>query len=151
MENYWLIKSEPQVYSLEQLKIDGTTVWDGVRNYQARNFLRQMIPGDLAFFYHSNISAPGIVGMAIVITNNVVDPTQFDPNSAYYDPKATRESPRWYTVIFAFERAFTKILPLKILKQEFNQDELWLNRRGSRLSVMPITPKVAAKILILAN
>lgn len=149
MPNYWLLKSEPQVYSLTQLQADGQTIWDGVRNYQARNFLMQMIPGDLAFFYHSNIPSPGIVGLATVITDNVVDPTQFDLNSPYYDPKATPSSPRWYTVVVGFNQAFPKLLPLKTLKEEFTAEELWLNRKGNRLSVMPVQERVAARIMEL--
>ncbi|NEO27961.1 MAG: EVE domain-containing protein, partial [Kamptonema sp. SIO4C4] len=107
---YWLVKSEPTDYSIQDLKRDQRAIWDGVRNYQARNFLREMevrdspkeTLRDRVFFYHSNCKPPGIVGLAEVSQANVVDPTQFDPNSKYFDPKATPESPRWYTVELAF-------------------------------------------------
>jgi len=148
---YWLLKSEPQVYSIEKLKSDGQTIWDGVRNYQARNFLLQMNPGDLAFFYHSNIPSPAIVGVTTIISNNIVDPTQFDPTSPYYDPKSTSQSPRWYTVMVAFREIFPEIVSLKTLKQEFREEDLWLTRRGNRLSVMPIVEEVAIRIFSLAG
>ena len=93
--NYWLMKSEPNVYGIADLEREGIAIWDGVRNYQARNFLRSMEVGDLAFFYHSNTKPPGIVGLMEVVASQVVDPSQFDISSNYYDPKATLISPRW--------------------------------------------------------
>ncbi len=147
--NYWLIKSEPETYSILHLKQDRQTVWDGVRNYQARNFLRQMQQGDKAFFYHSNTKIPGIVGLVSVAKPQVVDPTQFDPDSKYYDAKSTPEAPRWQTVVIEFIEAFPNLLPLETLKQEFSSDELWVTRRGNRLSVMPVDATVAKKILQL--
>jgi predicted RNA-binding protein with PUA-like domain len=145
---YWLMKSEPDVYSIEDLKRDKQTIWDGVRNYQARNFLRQMQPGDLAFFYHSNTKPPGIIGLMEIIASNVVDPTQFDPKSDYYDPKSTLETPRWQTVKVKFERQFTQIISLDTLKQEFNDRELLVVKKGNRLSVMPVLEEVAQNIII---
>lgn len=147
--NYWLIKSEPETYSILHLKKDRQTVWDGVRNYQARNFLRQMQPGDRAFFYHSSTKIPGIVGLVSVVTPQVVDPTQFDPNSKYYDSKSTLETPRWQTVVIEFIEDFSNLIPLERLKQEFSSDELWVTRQGNRLSVMPVDETVAKKILLL--
>ncbi|WP_421658730.1 EVE domain-containing protein [Leptothermofonsia sp. ETS-13] len=91
--NYWLMKSEPSVYSIDDLKRDRTTIWDGVRNYQARNFLRSMQVGDLAFFYHSNAEPPGIAGLMKISTPDIVDPTQFDPKSKYYDEKSPKDNP----------------------------------------------------------
>lgn len=150
--NYWLLKSEPNDYSIEDLARDGEAIWDGVRNYQARNFLRQMEKGDLAFFYHSNIKPPAIVGLAKVIRSGEIDPTQFDPNSKYFDPKATPESPRWQTVAIAFVKIFPHPLDLSVLKAKFSAEELLLVRRGNRLSVMPVEGKVAKAILeILAG
>jgi predicted RNA-binding protein with PUA-like domain len=149
--NYWLIKSEPETYSILHLKKDRQTIWDGVRNYQARNFLRQMQPGDKAFFYHSNTKIPGIVGLINVATSQVVDPTQFDPDSKYYDPKSTPETPRWQTVVIEFVEAFPALIPLERLKQEFSTDELWVTRRGNRLSVMPVDEIVAQKILAMTR
>jgi predicted RNA-binding protein with PUA-like domain len=145
--NYWLMKSEPGVYSIADLERDRTTIWDGVRNYQARNFLRQMQLGDLAFFYHSITIPPGIVGLMRVVIPNVIDPTQFDPNSKYYDPKSKPDSPRWHTVKLEFIEAFPNIISLATLKQEFSQQELWVTRRGNRLSVMPVETTVAEKIM----
>ncbi len=149
--NYWLIKSEPETYSILHLKKDRQTIWDGVRNYQARNFLRQMQQGDKAFFYHSNTKIPGIVGLIGVATSQIVDPTQFDPESKYYDSKSTPEAPRWQTVVIEFIEAFPTLIPLETLKQEFSSDELWVTRRGNRLSVMPVDEIVAKKILHLTN
>ena len=145
--NYWLMKSEPGVYSITDLERDRSTIWDGVRNYQARNFLRQMQLGDLAFFYHSNIILPGIVGLMRVVIPNIIDSTQFDLNSKYYDPKSKPDSPRWHTVKLEFVEAFPNIISLATLKQEFSQQELWVTRRGNRLSVMPVETAVAQRIL----
>ncbi len=147
--NYWLIKSEPETYSILHLKKDRQTIWDGVRNYQARNFLRQMQQGDKVFFYHSNTKIPGIVGLINVATPPVVDPTQFDPDSKYYDSKSTPEAPRWQTVVIEFVEAFPVLIPLERLKQEFSSDELWVTRRGNRLSVMPVDEVIAQKILAM--
>lgn len=144
---YWLIKSEPDVYSIEDLRRDGQTIWDGVRNYQARNFLREMKEGDLGFFYHSSTSLLGIVGLMRVVESNVIDPSQFDPNNPYYDAKSSLELPRWSTVRVEFVEAFTKMISLELLKQEFNPDELWVVRKGNRLSVIPVKLEVAQKIL----
>ncbi len=148
---YWLLKSEPSVYSLDDLARDGRAVWDGVRNYQARNFLREMRVDDLAFFYHSNAKPPGIVGLARVTRAGVVDPTQFDPESPYHDPKATPEAPRWHTVEVAFVRRFPRMVPLSTLREVFTPEELWILRRGNRLSVVPVPEGVARRILALAE
>lgn len=148
--NYWLMKSEPGVYSITDLERDRQTIWDGVRNYQARNFLRQMQLGDLAFFYHSITIPAGIVGLMRVVIPNIIDSTQFDPNSKYYDPKSKPDSPRWHTVKLEFVEAFPNIISLATLKQEFSQQELWVTRRGNRLSVMPVETAVAQKILKIA-
>jgi predicted RNA-binding protein with PUA-like domain len=147
--NYWLMKSEPDVYSIDNLKEEGQTLWDGVRNYQARNFMRTMAIGDLVFFYHSNTKPPGIVGLMEVIENNVIDPTQFDSQSDYYDPKSSSENPRWQTVKVKFVRAFPQIISLDQLKQRFGPEELLVVKKGNRLSVMPIATNIAEKILIL--
>ena len=149
--NYWLMKSEPAVYSITDLSRDRATIWDGVRNYQARNFLRQMQSQDIAFFYHSNTIPPGIVGLMRVVTPNLIDPTQFDPNSKYYDPKSKLDSPRWHTVKVEFVEAFPIIISLATLKQEFSQQELWVTRTGNRLSVTPVEEIVAKKLLIMGN
>ena len=145
------MKSEPDVYNLADLQQERETIWDGVRNYQARNFLRQMNTGDKVFFYHSNTTPPGIVGLVRVAKTNIADPTQFDSDSPYYDPKSTQESPRWQTVKIEFVESFATLISLETLKQEFSAEELWVVRRGNRLSVMPVTEAVAKKILGIAS
>ncbi len=147
MIRYWLIKSEPDDYSIDDLQRDTTAIWDGVRNYQARNFLRQMQVGDLAFFYHSNVKPPAIVGLAKIIESQVIDPTQFDPQSKYFDPKATPDNPRWQTASVAFVEKFAEAISLSQLKEKFQPEELWVVKRGNRLSVMPVEETVAQKIL----
>lgn len=147
----WLVKSEPTVYSIDDLARDRVEIWDGVRNYQARNYLQQMEVGDRVFVYHSNAKPPGLAGLAEVVAANVVDPTQFDPASPYYDPKATPEKPRWFTVKLGFVAAFVDLVPLDTLKATFTPDELVLVRRGNRLSVMPIAGAIAPRLLALAT
>jgi len=145
--NYWLMKSEPDVYSIADLKGDRTSIWDGVRNYQARNFLRQMSRRDLVFFYHSNTKIPGIVGLVRVVETGIADPSQFDMNSEYYDPKSPFDAPRWQTVRVEFVEEFAKLISLDELKQKFSHDEILLVRKGNRLSVMPVSEVAAEKIL----
>ncbi|MGF1478196.1 MAG: EVE domain-containing protein [Cyanophyceae cyanobacterium] len=149
--HYWLMKSEPQVYSISDLQREQQTVWDGVRNYQARNFLRQMQVGDCAFFYHSNTKPPGIVGAMKIIQSNIADPTQFDSKSESYDPKSTVDSPRWQTVKVEFVEAFAKMIERSTLKQKFSGDELLVVKRGNRLSVMPVAEAIAQQILAIAR
>ncbi|MER3482188.1 MAG: EVE domain-containing protein [Meiothermus sp.] len=148
---YWLLKSEPEVYGIADLERDKTSVWDGVRNYQARNYLRAMQKGDLAFFYHSSTEALGIAGLGRVKRTEVVDPSQFDPASPYFDAKSTRENPRWWTVEIEFARAFPQTISLDTLREKFSPDELILLRRGNRLSVMPVEDAVAERILKMAE
>ena len=145
--NYWLMKSEPDVYSIADLKGDRTSIWDGVRNYQARNFLRQMSRGDLVFFYHSNTKIPGIVGLLRVVETGIADPSQFDMKSKYYDAKSQFDAPRWQTVKVEFVEEFAKLISLGGLKQKFSDDEILLVRKGNRLSVMPVSESAAQKIL----
>ncbi|MDJ0744018.1 MAG: EVE domain-containing protein [Xenococcaceae cyanobacterium MO_167.B27] len=149
--NYWLMKSEPKTYSIQDLAADKTTIWDGVRNYQARNFLRQMKSGDMAFFYHSNTKLPGIVGLMKIIETNVIDPTQFDRTSKYYDPKSTQDAPRWHTVTVEFVKEYSQPIYLSNLKQNYSGDELLLVKKGNRLSVMPIQLEIAKNILNLSE
>ncbi|MFO5528657.1 MAG: EVE domain-containing protein [Cuspidothrix sp.] len=145
--NYWLMKSEPSVYSITDLQQQGETIWDGVRNYQARNFLRQMQVGDLAFFYHSNTEPPGIFGLMRIVESGITDPTQFDINSRYYDDKSTPKSPRWQTVRVEFVEVFTNPLSLSTLKAKFSGDELLVIKKGNRLSVTPVIESVGSRIL----
>ncbi len=149
--NYWLMKSEPDVYSIDDLARDKTELWDGVRNYQARNFLKSMAVGDIAFFYHSNTKPPGIAGLMTIHAANVVDPTQFEADNKYYDPKSSPDAPRWHTVVVAYERAFAHYLSLDQLKDTFSPEELSVVKRGNRLSVMPVDAAVAKQILSLAE
>ena len=148
---YWLMKSEPDVYSIHDLARDQTELWDGVRNYQARNFLTSMAVGDLALFYHSNTKPPGIVGLAKIVEANVVDPTQFDPAHKYYDPKSSPEKPRWRTVVVGYVETFPTGITLDQLKDTFTPEDLWVVRRGNRLSVMPVADAVAERLLAMAR
>jgi predicted RNA-binding protein with PUA-like domain len=148
--NYWLMKSEPTVYGISNLEQEKTAIWDGVRNYQARNFLREMQPGDCAFFYHSNTKIPGIVGL-MEILKNLDDPSQFDPESRYYDPKASVTSPRWQTVEVKYLKTFSEIISLTQLKESFSPEDLSVVKRGNRLSVMPIKENIAKMILKMAQ
>ena len=148
---YWLMKSEPTVYSSADLQRDSTTLWDGVRNYQARNFLTTMALGDLAFFYHSNTQPPGIVGLMTVVDTNQVDPTQFDATNPYYDARSSPVKPRWYTVRVGYVETFPHPLSLDYLKQSFSPEQLGVVRRGNRLSVMPVLPEMGDRLLSLAR
>lgn len=148
---YWLLKSEPDVFGIDHLRKQKTSIWDGVRNYQARNNLMAMQEGDLAFFYHSSAESIGIVGLCKVIQTNLPDPTQFDPKSDYYDAKSTPENPRWWTVKVQFEQKYKGILSLETLKACFSPDDFILIRKGNRLSVIPVEEKVALEILEMAK
>lgn len=148
---YWLMKSEPDVFSIQDLQRNQVELWDGVRNYQARNFLREMQVGDLAFFYHSNTKPPGIVGLMQVVETQVIDPTQFDPKHKYYDPKSPPENPRWQTVKVAYQETYQDCITLDMLKERFSPDDLWVVRRGNRLSVMPVEAGIAQQIRAIAR
>lgn len=149
-KKYWLMKSEPDVFSFDDLKKKKTEPWTGVRNYQARNFMRDdMRPGDLIFFYHSSCEIPGIAGIASVASAPYPDPTQFDRKSEYFDPKATVENPRWFLVDVKFERDLKRLLPLEELKKEKKLSEMRLLSRGNRLSILPVTPVEFEMILKL--
>ncbi len=145
--NYWLMKSEPDAYSIDNLKNDGVTLWDGIRNYQARNFMRRMAIGDKVFFYHSNCKPPGIVGFMEVVDLKIVDPTQFKTDSKYYDPKSNPENPRWDCVKVKYLFKAEKFLSLPELKMLFNEEQLLLVKKGNRLSIIPIKSEIAKVIL----
>jgi predicted RNA-binding protein with PUA-like domain len=139
---YWLMKSEPNCFSIDDLERVGTEPWTGVRNYQARNFMRNgMRTGDGVLFYHSNCNPPGITGVAAVACEAYPDPTQVDRGSHYFDPKATPEEPRWFNVDVRFERKFKRLIPLDEIRGHADDlgDEFALIKRGSRLSVMPVS------------
>ena len=139
---YWLMKSEPDAFSIDDLQRVGVEPWNGVRNYQARNFMRDgMNVGEGVLFYHSNTKVPGITGTATVASGAYPDETQFDRKSPYYDPKASREEPRWQLVDIAFERKLARTISLDEIKQHADRlgDEFALIRRGNRLSVFPVS------------
>lgn len=138
---YWLMKSEPDAFSIDDLKKVRKEPWSGVRNYQARNFMwKDMKPGDGVLFYHSNTKVPGIAGLAQVASAAYPDPTQFDPESDYWDPKATPEKPRWFLVDVSFQRKFKQVISLESLKANAERlGDFTLLNRGTRLSVLPVT------------
>jgi predicted RNA-binding protein with PUA-like domain len=136
---YWLIKSEPDVFSIGDLEKAGREPWTGVRNYQARNFMwREMREGELALFYHSNAKPPGIAGIARVIGEPYPDPTQFDPSSEYFDPKATEEKPRWWLVDFEYVATFAELLSLEQVKSDATLSKMMVCQKGTRLSITPV-------------
>ena len=138
--NYWLVKSEPHVYSIDDLKKDKKTPWDGVRNYQARNFMRdQMKIGDKVIFYHSNTKPPHIAGFAKVVSKPYPDALQFDKKSHYFDPKSSKENPRWILVDMGFVKKCKEPISLETLKDDKNLEGMPLLRRGQRLSVQPVS------------
>ena len=145
--NYWLMKSEPNAYSIESLEKEKETIWDGIRNYQARNFMREMQVGDQAFFYHSNCKPPGIVGLMEIVTTNIIDPTQFDQNSKYYDSKSSQSNPRWDCVKVKFLFKSKEIISLQELRLIFNEEELLVVKKGNRLSILPVLKKTASLLL----
>lgn len=148
--NYWLMKSEPEAFSLDDLERKGREPWDGVRNYQARNFMRDdMRVGDKVFFYHSNCATPGIVGIATVASDAYPDPTQFDPKDGHFDPKSSRDKPRWILVDIAFERRLGRTISLAEMKDDPALADMPLVRKGNRLSVMPVGKAAWKHILAL--
>lgn len=139
---YWLMKSEPDAYSIDDLERDGREPWDGIRNYQSRNTMRDdMQVGDRAFFYHSSCKVPAIVGIMRIASDAYPDPTQFDESSKYYDPKSTREEPRWMLVDVEFERRLKRPIPLTELKEHPGLEDFLLLKRGNRLSIFPVSAK----------
>lgn len=137
--HHWLMKSEPTDYSIEDLEKDGKTAWTGVRNYQARNFMRDdMRIGDKILFYHSNAKPSGVTGVGEVVSEPYPDPTQFDLRSTYLDPKATKEKPCWFLVDIKFVGKFNEMVTLEYLKSQTVFDDMEVTRRGSRLSVQPV-------------
>jgi predicted RNA-binding protein with PUA-like domain len=140
-KRHWLMKSEPDSFSIDDLQKVGVEPWNGVRNYQARNHMRQMQVGDGVLFYHSSCAVPAIVGIAKVASVAYPDPTQFDPKSDYFDAKSTREEPRWSLVDVAFERKLKRAIPLEEVKQHTDAlgEGFALTQRGSRLSVSPVS------------
>ncbi|MFN8790655.1 MAG: EVE domain-containing protein [Bdellovibrionales bacterium] len=142
MANFWLMKSEPDVYSLDQLRQDGKTWWTGVRNYQARNFMmKEMQVGDWVLFYHSNAEPPGLAGLARVTQAAQPDSTQFEKSSEYHDPKASREKPIWFCVQVGYVESFKNFVSLSDLRAESRLKDMLVLQKGSRLSVQPVSQK----------
>ena len=140
--NYWLMKSEPNEFGIDDLfnKTDRTEHWDGVRNYQARNMMRDAMKlGDQVFFYHSNCDEPGIVGIMEVVREGYPDFLAFDPNDKHFDPKSSPDNPRWFMVDVKYVKKLSRTLTLKELKSHPQLEELALVRRGNRLSIMPVS------------
>lgn len=140
--NYWLMKSEPNAFSIDDLQQmpQQTEHWDGVRNYQARNMMRdQMEIGDQVFFYHSNCDIPGIVGLMEVVRESYPDHTAFDPQSKYFDPKSSPDNPRWFMVDIKYLRHTKRVLSLAELKEQEPLENMPLVRKGNRLSIMPVS------------
>jgi predicted RNA-binding protein with PUA-like domain len=141
-KRYWLMKSEPSAYSIDHLKRDKSTLWEGVRNYQARNFMmKEMKLGDEALFYHSNADPPSAVGVAEIIGLAEPDPTQFDASDCHYDPKAAPSNPIWYCVRVKFKQKFAREIPLAELRSRTDLQGMVLLQKGSRLSIQPVTAK----------
>lgn len=148
---YWLIKSEPEVYSIDDLERDGETGWEGVRNYQARNHLSSMKLGDHALFYHSNADPPGAAGVAEVSREAYPDPAQFDPKSDYYDAQSKREDPRWSMVDVEFVEVLPAFVSLEALKADEKLEGMLVRQRGMRLSVQPVEPAHFKRVLRLGR
>ncbi len=151
---YWLMKSEPNAYSIDDLAAQPkqTDHWDGVRNYQARNMMRdEMKKGDLVFFYHSNCKPPGIVGIAEVAKESYPDFTAFDPDSKYFDPKSNPDKPRWFMVDVKFKKKFKELISLEQLKTIPQLSSMLLLRKGNRLSITPVSKQEWETILRLAR
>lgn len=148
---YWLMKSEPGVYGIDDLERDGWTYWEGVRNYQARNLMREMKVGDPVLFYHSSTKPLGVAGLARVKREAYPDDTQFDPQSPYYDPKSVESEPRWYRVDVEFVARFERVVTLAELKADPALDGMLVTRRGQRLSVQPVEERHFQRVLELAG
>ena len=149
---HWLMKSEPDVYSISDLERDGKTHWDSIRNYQARNIMRDdMQVGDQVLFYHSNAKPPGVAGIAEVCSEAYPDHTAFDPDSKYFDPKSDPENPRWMMVDVQFVQKFHNEIPLSDLRDNPALEGMALLQRGQRLSVQPVSPEHFAEVCRMAD
>lgn len=148
---YWLMKSEPDVFSIDHLRRrpKQTEHWDGVRNFQARNFMRAMAVGDRAFFYHSSCPEPGVAGVIEIVRAAQPDFTSWDAKSEYYDPRSTPEKPYWYMVDVRFERKLARLVPLAELRANAKLKKMRLLARGNRLSIMPVSEREWNAILAM--
>ncbi len=149
---YWLMKSEPDVYSIGHLRTEKRAHWDGVRNYRARNFMReQMAIGDLVLFYHSNADPPGVAGVASVCSEPYPDPTQFDRKSKYFDPKSDPDDPRWHLVDVEYVETLPRFVPLGELRDDAELDGMWVVKKGMRLSIQPVDKSHFKRVLQLGQ
>lgn len=148
---YWLMKSEPSCYAIDDLKSQVIGMWDGVRNYQARNHMRSMRKGDFALFYHSSAEVIGVVGFMKIVREAYADPTQFDAHADHYDPKSTKENPRWSVVDVRFVKKFKHPLTLQMIKNDPFFKDMLVVQTGSRLSVQPVAEKHFTRIFELAS
>jgi predicted RNA-binding protein with PUA-like domain len=139
-KKYWLMKCEPAAYTIDDLERDGTTSWEGVRNFQARNFMREMKRGDGVLFYASNAEPPGVTGIAKVHREAYPDPFAFKRGHRYFDEKSRKEDPTWFSVDIAFVKKFPSIVSLETLKSTAGLGDMMVTRKGSRLSIQPVTP-----------
>ncbi len=149
---YWLIKSEPDAYSIDDLASDKVEPWDGIRNYQARNFMRDtMRVGDKVLFYHSQVKPPAVVGLAEVASEPYPDPTAFDPNEKYYDPKSDPANPRWILVDMRYVAHLAEPVTLPQIKDDPKFDGMMLRQRGARLSIQPVDKKHYDRVVKLGG
>ncbi|MBT8453794.1 MAG: EVE domain-containing protein [Deltaproteobacteria bacterium] len=148
---YWLMKSEPESYSIDDLERDGREPWDGIRNYQARNFMREMATGDLFIFYHSSAKPPGAAGVGRICREAYPDPTQFDRKNKHYDPKSKQDDPRWSLVDVEFVEKFAEEIPLRALKDDPVLEGMRVTQKGSRLSVQPVAKHHFKRVLKMAR
>lgn len=151
-KRYWLMKSEPSCYSIDMLKRDQTTYWSGVRNYQARNFMRDdMRKGDEVLFYHSNATPSGVAGIARIEKTGYPDFTAWDPKDEHFDPKASEEKPIWYMVDVRYVETFQTLVSLDAIKREPGLSGMMVIQRGSRLSVQPVTPEQFKRVVSMGR
>lgn len=148
---YWLCKTEPSTYSIDDLKKDDINQWEGVRNYQARNYLKSMKSGDLVIIYHSNEAPVGAVGIAEVIVEGYADWSQFDKKSKYFDPRASKENPRWWAPDLRFKEKFTRVVTLSEMRECKVLEGMVILGKGSRLSVTPLLEKEFKEIIRLSK
>lgn len=147
--HYWLLKTEPSCYGIDDLQREKIGMWDDIRNYQARNFLRDMKKGDMVLFYHSSTKIIGVVGIATVAREAYPDPTQFDTKSYKYDPKSSKDNPRWSAIDIQFEEKFREPFTLAQIKNDPFFDDMLVVQKGMRLSVQPVSKNHFNKILKL--
>ena len=149
---YWLMKCEPSAYSIDDLQADKTTSWEGVRNYQARNFMRdEMQPGDMALFYHSNAEPSGVAGVMKIVKPGYPDSFAFKEGHKYHDPKSSPEKPTWYMVDVEFVEKFAQVLPLAAIKVDPQLEGIMVAQKGSRLSIQPLSKEHFKHIIKIAR